>query len=107
MIFSDPALKNQRIKRLLHLQGAGVQLVQEQTERLLSDKASRRTEHARSVYDLWHADQILRRKLASGQADTGKAELGGKLFNNGGFADARRTPDKDRPDKTDVQKNIF
>ena len=56
---------------------------------------------------LRHSDQILRGKLASRQADAGQTQFGGKLLHNCGLPDSGRTPDKNGPDKPNLQKKLL
>ena len=107
MIFSDSALQNQRIECLLHLKGACVQFIQKQAERFFLNQTAGRAEDTCAVHDLRHSDQILRGKLASCQADAGQAQLCGKLLYNRGLPDSGCTPDKNGPDKPDLQKKLL
>ena len=70
---ADAPVLDERIERLLHLVGAGVELVQEQAVRVRAGDQAGRAEPADAIHDLRHADQVLRRELRAEQRDAGQA----------------------------------
>lgn len=106
MIFPHPAFQDEGVERLLNLLGAGVELVQEQAVRLVPGDHPGRAEHALPVYNLGHADDVLRGQLTTQEGHAGQAHLFGKLFHDGAFADTGRPPDEHWPHKTHVQQDV-
>ena len=106
MVLPHPALQDQGVECLLHLLGAGVELVQEQAVWLVPGDHPGRAEHAPPVYDLGHADNVLRGQLAAQQGHTGQANLLCKLFHDTGFPDSNSSPDEYWPYQTYVQQDV-
>lgn len=105
-VLPDPALQYQGVEGLLHLLGAGIQLVQEQAVGFIPGDAPGRAELAASFHDPGHANDVLRHQLAPKQGDAGQAHCGGELLHDGGFPDPGRAPDKHRPHRGHVQKPL-
>ena len=106
MVFPDPPLQDEGVKSLLHLLGAGVQFVQEQAVGFLPGYHARGTKNTPAVYDLRHADDIFGSQLTAQERNTLQPDVCGKLLHDGGFPDARRTPDEHRADGGDIQQNV-
>ena len=106
MVLPDAPFVDEGIERLLHLGGAGVQLVQEQDVWLASGNSPGRAELAEAALDLRDADDILRGQLAAQEGDALQAQAVRKFLNDGRLSDARRAPDKHRTDKPHIEKDI-
>ena len=106
MIFPHPAFQDKGIERFLYLLRTGVELVQEQAVGLVPGNHPGRAEHAPPVYDLGHADDVLRGQLTAQEGHTRQAHLLGKLFHDGAFADTGRPPNEHRPHKAHVQQDV-
>lgn len=102
-VFPDPPLVNQGVEGLLHFRGTGVQLVQEEDVGLLSGDCPGRAEDAVSVPDLGDTDDVLRSQLAAQEGDAGQPQAVREVLDDGGLADARRSPDEHRADQPYVQ----
>lgn len=106
MVLPHPALQDQGVEGLLHLLRAGVEFIQEQAVGLVPGDHPGRAEHAPSVCDLGHADDVLRGQLAAQQGHTRQTHLFCKLLHDGTFADSRCSPDEYWPYQTYVQQDV-
>ena len=69
-ILAHATLQDQAVEGFLHILAAGVELVQEQAIGLLARNHGGRAKASHAVNDLWHAQQILGRELATQQGHT-------------------------------------
>ena len=106
VVFPDAPLMDEGVEGLLHLGGAGVQLVQEQHIGLGPGDGTGRTELAEAVLNLGHADDVLGGQLAAQQGDALQPQAVGELLDNGGFSDAGSAPDEHRADEAHVQQDV-
>ena len=94
------------VEGLLHLRGAGIQLIQKKDIGLAPGNGPGRAEPAEAVLNLGDADDIFRSQLAAQQRNAFQPQRTGELLNNGRFADARRAPYEHGPDEAHVQQNV-
>ena len=80
MVFSDPPLMDQGIEGFLHFLRTGVEFVQEQDIWLFSGDHFRRKEFRCLAPDLWNANDILRRELASEERHARQADFVCEFF---------------------------
>ena len=105
-VLADAPLVDQGVEGFLHLGGTGVQLVQKEDIGLAPGDGPGRAELAEAVFDLGHADNVLRGQLAAQKGDAFQAQGVGELLDDGGFANARRPPDEHRADEPHVQQHV-
>lgn len=107
---AQPPLQDQAVERLLHLMTGGVQLVQEQHERLVPGDVLRRAEprtcRVPLPHDPRHPDQILGRQLRPQQRLAGQPHLPGEVLHQTRLADPRLPPHEHRPAHRHVQQHL-
>src|SRR5262249_59763085 len=65
-----------------------------------------RSESARAIQDLGHADKVFGGVLAAEQRDAGHSDLCCELLHERRLADARRAPNEDRARERDVEEEV-
>src|SRR5215472_11153951 len=97
---------DETVKRLLHLVGAGIQLVQKQAIGFLARDRLGWAKAADSVLNLRHPQQVLWGELASQERDARQPQGSRELLHDGRLPDSRWSPDEHRTNQRDVQQEV-
>ena len=106
LIFPKPPVVDEAVEGFLYFEGTGVKLVHKEQVGVVTCDHSRRTEDGAAIFDAWNANQVLRRQLGAKQRDAVYADIAGKLLDEGGLADPRLAPDKDRSNGRDIKQQL-